>query len=65
LNFIKPKREPAQKKPGFDPGFPLDPKTHLLAAKPAPDGLLDPRAAPIGLGSLAALTGGIATFNCP
>jgi hypothetical protein len=46
---------------------------HLLAAKPAPHGLLDPKAAPIGLGSLldpkaapiglgslAALTGGIA-----
>jgi hypothetical protein len=33
----------------------------LLAAKPAPNGLLDPKAAPIGLGSLAALTGGIKT----
>jgi hypothetical protein len=34
---------------------------HLLAAKPAPHGLLDPKAAPIGLGSLAALAGRIAS----
>jgi hypothetical protein len=32
-------------------------RQHLLAAKPAPDGLLDPKAAPLGLGSLAALAG--------
>jgi hypothetical protein len=33
---------------------------HLLAAESAPDGLLDPKPAPDGLGSLAALAGRIA-----
>jgi hypothetical protein len=37
----------------------------LLAAKPAPDGLLDPKAAPIGLGSLAALAGCSRSINFP
>jgi hypothetical protein len=35
----------------------LIPKRHFLATKPAPDGLLDLKTAPLGLGSLAALSG--------